>query len=105
MLVSNISELLWLDPDNSITHATRGIVVIQHFTGVKYMQTKQSRYDVGTKVVFRSVYGETRRTGQEARVIRRGNGTDKSGVAHNIEFADGHQMWAYPQELTLDTKK
>lgn len=58
------------------------------------------KYEVGTEVVFYSKYGESNKTGQTAKVFRHGNGTDESGVSHAIEFADGFQMWAYPQELT-----
>ncbi len=68
------------------------------------MQTAQTKYDVGTKVIFHSKHGESVRTGQPAEVVIHGNGTDESGIAHSIKFADGHQMWAYPQELTPDTK-
>jgi len=69
------------------------------------MQTTQVKYDVGAKVIFRSKHGESNRTGQKAEVFIHGNGTDESGVSHSIKFADGHQMWAYPQELTLDTER
>ena len=69
------------------------------------MQTAQAQYNVGAKVIFRSKHGESIRTGQKAEVFIHGNGTDESGVAHGIKFADGHQMWAYPQELMPDTEK
>gem|GEM_PF-6413935 len=69
------------------------------------MQTAQASYEVGAKVIFHSKHGESRYTGQKANVTIHGNGTDESGLAHGIEFADGHVMWAYPQELIPDTEK
>ncbi len=65
------------------------------------MQTTQAKYkyDVGTKVVFCSKGGSSKNK-QTAKVVIHG-GYDESGVIHGIEFADGHQMWASLQELTL----
>ncbi len=62
--------------------------------------SQETRYEVGTKVIFNSAHGESSRNGEEAEVLLHGNGRDKSGVAHAIKFADDHRMWAYPQELT-----
>ncbi len=73
--------------------------------GGTHMQRTQVKYGVGAKVIFRPKHGTSARTGQKARVFVHGNGTDESGVAHGIKFADGHILWAYPQELTPDTEK
>lgn len=63
------------------------------------MQMIQKNYDKGAEVVFRSVYGESKKTNQTAKILFRGNGADESGVGYCIIFSDGHQLGAYPGEL------
>ena len=62
--------------------------------------TKTKKYAAGSEVVFNSKHGKSIHSGKTAEVTIHGNGTDESGVAHGIKFGNGHEMWAYPQELT-----
>ncbi len=58
------------------------------------------KYPIGTLVCFNSKHGESVRDTKVAVVMLYGNNQDGSGLAHWIQFADGYQMVAYPQELT-----
>lgn len=60
----------------------------------------QMKYAVQARVIFHSKYSQTIRNGKEAKVVAHGERHPDSGVAHAIEFEDGHQIWAYPQELS-----
>jgi hypothetical protein len=67
--------------------------------------TQEKFFDVGTKVVFRSVCEGSSRTGQTAEVVEHSDFTDEWGVVHMIRFADNHEIGVSPKELTLAPEK
>ena len=63
------------------------------------MASPNTKFPVGTKVIFKSKFDADPQLGQEVRVTLHGNMDTNLGLAHGIKFADGRDIWAYPEEL------